>query len=74
MQWLAHSCRCTCQYGYGGRLCEALIDPCITSEAKLACATHGLCVADKETDDGYSCRCVDGYTGWMCEIPPKTCE
>jgi chitinase len=64
---------CVCDFGYGGAACDSkLPDVCILDKDKkivYQCGQFGTCV-----DDGSGhpmCKCISGWTGGHCEIPPK---
>ncbi|XP_071017065.1 cadherin EGF LAG seven-pass G-type receptor 2-like [Oncorhynchus clarkii lewisi] len=53
--------RCRCPTGFTGDYCETEIDLCYSKP----CGTHGLC---RSREGGYTCECLDDYTGKWCEL------
>ncbi|KAK0396624.1 hypothetical protein QR680_001791 [Steinernema hermaphroditum] len=54
---------CHCAKGFRGLNCTENIDDC----ANNMCMNSGICV---DGISSYSCKCLFGYTGKFCEIPP----
>ncbi|XP_006637889.2 delta and Notch-like epidermal growth factor-related receptor isoform X1 [Lepisosteus oculatus] len=57
---------CTCQPGYTGKRCQALIDHCISQP----CKNGGTC---SSSVSGYSCQCPEGFLGSACEQKIDPC-
>ncbi|TMS36256.1 hypothetical protein L596_003465 [Steinernema carpocapsae] len=54
---------CNCVKGFKGINCTENIDDC----ANHKCINSGMC---EDGINSYSCKCMFGYTGKYCEIPP----
>jgi hypothetical protein len=54
---------CICPPWYSGLTCSKRIDPCVT------CLTN----YDMKPS-GYSCQCLPGFIGQMCEINVDDCQ
>ena len=59
--------RCECQPGWEGYNCEVNTDECKSSP----CQNGGICT-DKVAS--FSCQCVTGYTGSLCEKKVAWCS
>uniref|UniRef100_A0A674BXQ1 Slit homolog 1a (Drosophila) n=1 Tax=Salmo trutta TaxID=8032 RepID=A0A674BXQ1_SALTR len=57
-------CRCVCSPGYVGDDCSVDYDDCEENR----CQNRAQCV---DQLNGYSCSCLDGYSGQLCEVPPS---
>ncbi|KJH41516.1 EGF-like domain protein [Dictyocaulus viviparus] len=68
--------KCDCMPGFMDRNCSTNIDDCTNHK----CQNNGICVVgrystslNKVVKDGiesYSCKCVMGFSGEFCDIPP----
>ena len=56
---------CKCDEGYGGGMCETIVDKC-EAPIEVDCGAHGSC------DDG-NCVCTNKYSGPACTVAPKPC-
>lgn len=43
--------------------CLDVINPCATA----VCHNHGTCEPNPRSEEGFSCKCTDGYSGLHCE-------
>ncbi|NXO01699.1 CRUM1 protein, partial [Rhinopomastus cyanomelas] len=62
---LFNSFSCACRAGWGGLLCEANIDECLSNPC-----VHGHCV-DAVAD--FQCECFRGFIGKKCDINVDDC-
>uniref|UniRef100_A0A8C2Z8K1 Cadherin EGF LAG seven-pass G-type receptor 2 n=1 Tax=Cyclopterus lumpus TaxID=8103 RepID=A0A8C2Z8K1_CYCLU len=53
--------RCRCPTGFTGDYCETEIDLCYSKP----CGVHGVC---RSREGGYTCECLEDYTGESCEL------
>uniref|UniRef100_A0A0K0G2R9 Delta-like protein n=1 Tax=Strongyloides venezuelensis TaxID=75913 RepID=A0A0K0G2R9_STRVS len=60
---------CTCEEGWGGKLCNIKLSPC---QIKNICRNGGICKLEK--DGTSSCECQKGYFGKYCQKKRKTCN
>ena len=58
---------CDCVDGYSGVYCER------RGCANNSCASGGLCYPDDDTPEGFTCLCLYGYTGRLCETDVDEC-
>ncbi|CAF3582391.1 unnamed protein product [Rotaria sordida] len=62
---------CLCPPWYSGLTCSEQINPCLNSKA---CANNGSCLVNYNIEPyGYTCQCLPGFTGDMCEINIDDC-
>jgi len=62
---------CICPEWYAGLTCSERIDPC---SSPTTCANNGNCLINFDNKPfGYSCQCLPGFTGSMCEINVDDC-
>uniref|UniRef100_UPI003EBE4DC0 cadherin EGF LAG seven-pass G-type receptor 2 precursor n=1 Tax=Danio rerio TaxID=7955 RepID=UPI003EBE4DC0 len=57
--------RCRCPLGFTGDYCETEIDLCYSRP----CGAHGVC---RSHEGGYTCHCMQDYTGERCEISSRS--
>ncbi|KAM6981263.1 cadherin EGF LAG seven-pass G-type receptor 2 [Aplochiton taeniatus] len=57
--------RCRCPTGFTGDYCETEIDLCYSKP----CGAHGVC---RSREGGYTCECLDDYTGKRCELSSRS--
>uniref|UniRef100_A0A8C8D1Z3 Cadherin EGF LAG seven-pass G-type receptor 2 n=1 Tax=Oncorhynchus tshawytscha TaxID=74940 RepID=A0A8C8D1Z3_ONCTS len=57
--------RCRCPMGFTGDYCETEIDLCYSKP----CGAHGLC---RSREGGYTCECLNDYTGKRCELSSRS--
>ncbi|XP_056129029.1 cadherin EGF LAG seven-pass G-type receptor 2 [Lampris incognitus] len=57
--------RCRCPAGFTGDYCETEIDLCYSKP----CGAHGVC---RSREGGYTCECLDDYTGERCELSSRS--
>uniref|UniRef100_A0A8C7VRL5 Cadherin EGF LAG seven-pass G-type receptor 2 n=1 Tax=Oncorhynchus mykiss TaxID=8022 RepID=A0A8C7VRL5_ONCMY len=57
--------RCRCPTGFTGDYCETEIDLCYSKP----CGAHGLC---RSREGGYTCECLNDYTGKRCELSSRS--
>ncbi|XP_030634210.1 cadherin EGF LAG seven-pass G-type receptor 2 [Chanos chanos] len=57
--------RCRCPTGFTGDYCETEIDLCYSKP----CGAHGIC---RSHEGGYTCECLDDYTGERCELSSRS--
>ncbi|KAM9860155.1 cadherin EGF LAG seven-pass G-type receptor 2 [Aulostomus maculatus] len=57
--------RCRCPTGFTGDYCETEIDLCYSKP----CGPHGLC---RSREGGYTCECLEDYTGERCELSSRS--
>jgi len=62
---------CACAEGFAGSQCETVIEPHPCDREVDPCNENGLCVRQGE---GYSCQCLEYYSGENCEIRPHPCD
>lgn len=55
--------KCQCDAGYGGPMCESIVDKC-KAPVEVDCGAHGSCAAG-------TCECDDGFFGGSCEFAPN---
>ena len=56
--------QCQCDAGYGGPMCESIVDKC-KAPVEVACGAHGSCAAG-------TCECDEGFFGGSsCEFAPN---
>uniref|UniRef100_A0A8C0F402 Slit guidance ligand 1 n=1 Tax=Bubo bubo TaxID=30461 RepID=A0A8C0F402_BUBBB len=56
--------RCECAPGYMGNNCSEDFDDCQDHR----CQNNARCLDEV---NGYSCLCTEGYSGQLCEMPPR---
>ncbi|CAF3578872.1 unnamed protein product [Adineta steineri] len=62
---------CICPAWYAGLTCSEHIDPC---RNQTNCVNNGTCITDlNKKPFGYTCQCLPGFTGQMCEINVDDC-
>ncbi|KAH7732036.1 EGF-like domain containing protein [Aphelenchoides avenae] len=49
--------------------CLDVINPCATA----VCHNHGTCEPNPRSEEGFSCKCTDGYSGLHCERREVRC-
>ncbi|KAF2364658.1 EGF-like calcium-binding domain [Trinorchestia longiramus] len=59
---------CVCQAGYGGPICENVINEC----ASQPCPTYSVCLPDSSSL-GYACACPKRFTGATCSKSVEDC-
>ncbi|XP_031423976.1 cadherin EGF LAG seven-pass G-type receptor 2 isoform X2 [Clupea harengus] len=57
--------RCRCPAGFTGDYCETEVDLCYSKP----CGPHGIC---RSREGGYTCECLDDYTGERCELSSRS--
>jgi hypothetical protein len=62
---------CLCPPWYSGLTCSEQINPCLSP---TTCANNGTCLVNYDVKPyGYTCQCLPGFTGDMCEIDIDDC-
>lgn len=62
---------CICPAWHSGLTCSERIDPCLS---QTTCANNGTCLTNYDIKSfGYTCQCLPGFTGQMCEINLDDC-
>ncbi|XP_062419885.1 LOW QUALITY PROTEIN: cadherin EGF LAG seven-pass G-type receptor 2 [Pungitius pungitius] len=56
--------RCRCPAGFTGDYCETEIDLCYSKP----CGAHGAC---RSREGGFTCECLEDYTGERCELSSR---
>jgi hypothetical protein len=63
---------CICPPWYSGLTCSEPIDPCLNQPN---CANNGSCLINFDIKPfGYTCQCLPGFIGQMCEINVDDCH
>ncbi|UJR35334.1 hypothetical protein I4U23_028095, partial [Adineta vaga] len=62
---------CLCPAWFSGITCTEQINPCLNSKT---CANNATCLVNYDVKPhGYTCQCLPGFTGDMCEIDIDDC-
>jgi hypothetical protein len=62
---------CICPAWYSGLTCSEHIDLC---SSQSNCANNGICRPNLDIKPfGYTCQCLPGFTGQMCEVNVDDC-
>lgn len=62
---------CLCPAWFSGETCSQSLNPCSNP---TACANNATCVPNYDVKpNGYTCQCLPGFTGQMCEVNVDDC-
>ncbi|CAB3404417.1 unnamed protein product [Caenorhabditis bovis] len=63
--------KCDCRAGFMGQHCKE-VDHCVDNE----CANNSTCINDPNSHSGYSCQCLNGTVGKLCDVAcePDFCK
>ena len=62
---------CLCPPWFSDETCSQSLNPCTSP---TACANNGSCLMNYDVKpQGYTCQCLPGFTGQMCEVNIDDC-
>lgn len=64
-------CRCDCFDGYAGPQCQYLTCSGLKDQLDNGCYNEAPCT---DTDTGFTCECLEGTTGTLCEVTIQHCQ